>query len=62
MMSQHKTKPHLIRGGVLHNLCAKVGALDGSQVLLVTLTVAGILVQHERSAGLHLSKNWLQIA
>lgn len=45
----------LIRSRVLNNLSAKVGAADGTKVLLVALPVAGILVQHERVASLSLS-------
>ena len=37
---------YLIRWTVLDNLCAQVAALDGSQVLLITLPVASILIQH----------------
>lgn len=36
--------PHLILAGVLHNLCAQVAAFDGTQVLLVALAIAGVLV------------------
>lgn len=48
---------HLIRTGVLNDLSAQVGALDGAQVLLVALPVAGILVQHVGSACLDLTLN-----
>lgn len=39
---------------VLQDLGAQVGALDGAQVLLVGLAVAGVLVQHVGVAGLDL--------
>lgn len=41
--------------GVLHNLGAEVGALDGAQVLLVALAVGGVLEQHVGRAGLGLA-------
>lgn len=44
----------LVRGSVLHNLCAEVGTADSAQVALVAFPVAGILVQHEGHACLHL--------
>lgn len=37
---------HLIFAGVFHYLRAQVAAFDGSQVLLVALPVAGVLVEH----------------
>jgi hypothetical protein len=45
----------LVRGAVLNNLSAQVGASDGTKVLLVALAVAVILVEHERVSGLSLS-------
>ena len=42
--------PYFIRGGVLHYLRAQIAALDGTQVLLVALAVAAVLVQHVRCA------------
>ena len=48
---------YLIWAAVFHNLCTEVGALDGAQVLLVTLAVAGILVEHVGIAGLRLGLN-----
>lgn len=44
----------LIRSSVLDNLTAQVGALDRSQVLLIGLAVAVILVEHVGRARLHL--------
>mmetsp|Transcript_5519 Transcript_5519/g.9404 ORF Transcript_5519/g.9404 Transcript_5519/m.9404 type:complete len:237 (-) Transcript_5519:794-1504(-) len=44
----------LVLGGVLHDLGAEVGTLDGAQVLLVRLAVAGVLVDHVGRAGLDL--------
>ena len=44
----------LIRSRVLNDLSAQVGAADGTEVLLVALAVAGILVEHEGVAGLGL--------
>ncbi len=44
----------LVLGGVLDNLGTKVGRLDGSQVLLVGLAVAVILVEHVGSSGFDL--------
>lgn len=46
---------NLIRGTVLDNLSAQVGAADGTQVLLVALAVAVILVEHEGVTSLGLS-------
>lgn len=40
---------------VLDNFRAQIAALDGTQVLLVRLAVAGVLVQHEWTARLCLS-------
>ena len=45
---------YLIFTCVLYNFCAKVAAFDGSQVLLVTLSVAVILVEHVWGAGFRL--------
>mmetsp|Transcript_73652 Transcript_73652/g.208598 ORF Transcript_73652/g.208598 Transcript_73652/m.208598 type:complete len:573 (-) Transcript_73652:343-2061(-) len=45
---------HLVRGGVLDDLRAQIGAVDGAEVLLVGLAVGVVLVQHVRRAGLHL--------
>mmetsp|Transcript_10323 Transcript_10323/g.17553 ORF Transcript_10323/g.17553 Transcript_10323/m.17553 type:complete len:254 (+) Transcript_10323:1928-2689(+) len=45
---------NFIRCGVLHNFSTQVGALDGSEVLLVRLSVAVIFVEHVRSSGLYL--------
>ncbi|KAI6757641.1 hypothetical protein HG531_003466 [Fusarium graminearum] len=42
----------LIRGAVFNDLSAQVGASDGTKVLLVTLAIAVILVEHERVSGL----------
>mmetsp|Transcript_20190 Transcript_20190/g.56240 ORF Transcript_20190/g.56240 Transcript_20190/m.56240 type:complete len:301 (+) Transcript_20190:1449-2351(+) len=44
----------LLRAGVLNDLSAQVGALDGAQVLLVGLAVAAVLEQHVRVASLDL--------
>ena len=44
----------LLWAGVLNDLRAEVAALDGPQVLLIGLAVAGVLVQHVRVACLHL--------
>jgi hypothetical protein len=44
----------LIRGTVLNDLSAQVGASDGTEVLLVALAVASILVEHEGVSGLGL--------
>lgn len=49
--------PHLVLASVLHNLCAQVATFDGTQVLLVALAIAGILVQHVGSACLRLGLN-----
>lgn len=46
--------PHLVLAGVLHNLCAQVAAFDGTQVLLVALAIAGVLVHHVGSASFRL--------
>ena len=43
-----------VRRGVLDDLGAQVAALDGSEVLLVGLLVARVLVEHVREPGLHL--------
>lgn len=43
--------PHLVLVCVFYNLCAQVAGFDGSQVLLVALPVAGVLVEHVRCAG-----------
>lgn len=48
---------HFVLVRVLQNLCTKVGRLDGSDVLLVGLLVARILVKHVRIAGLYLGLN-----
>ena len=47
-------RPHLVVTGVLHDLRAQVAALDGPQVLLVALLVAGVLVEHVRGPRLRL--------
>lgn len=52
--SQFLLSTHLVFAGVLHDLRAQVAALDGAQVLLVALAVAGVFVQHVRRAGLRL--------
>mmetsp|Transcript_23555 Transcript_23555/g.49046 ORF Transcript_23555/g.49046 Transcript_23555/m.49046 type:complete len:240 (-) Transcript_23555:705-1424(-) len=44
----------LIGGGVLKDLRAEVGGLDGSEILLVGLVVAVVLVEHVRGSGLNL--------
>src|SRR5262249_9622599 len=54
------THRHLIGCRVLDDLRAQVAALDRSQVLMVRLTVACILVEHERSACLDLRLNDLE--
>jgi hypothetical protein len=38
---------NLIRGAVLDDLSVEVGAADSTEVLLVALAVAGVLVQHK---------------
>jgi hypothetical protein len=48
------TNSDLIRGTVLDDLSAQVRASDGTEVLLVALAVAGILVKHEGVSGLGL--------
>merc|ERR1719234_1888195 len=48
---------YLIRSRVLYNFCAKVGTLDGPQVLLVALSVARVLVEHVRSSSFNLRLN-----
>eukprot|EP00438_Fugacium_kawagutii_P014958 Skav234160 [mRNA] locus=scaffold572:66643:67359:- [translate_table: standard] len=45
---------NLIWGGVLNDLCAQIGAMDGAQVLLVGLPIAVVFVQHVGRARLHL--------
>lgn len=47
----------LVGRGVLDDLRAEVGGLDGAEVLLVALEVARVFVQHVRRAGLHLTKS-----
>mmetsp|Transcript_12173 Transcript_12173/g.26968 ORF Transcript_12173/g.26968 Transcript_12173/m.26968 type:complete len:510 (+) Transcript_12173:311-1840(+) len=49
------TDSNLVRGGELNNLGAQIGTANGAQVLLVGLLVAGVLVEHVRSARLHLA-------
>ncbi len=44
----------LVLGSVLNNLGTEVRRLDGTQVLLIGLAVAGVLVEHVRSSGLDL--------
>merc|ERR1719500_1394629 len=51
------TDCNLIRCRVLHNLSAQVGALDGAKVLLVTLPVTSVLVEHVRSSCFDLALN-----
>jgi hypothetical protein len=46
---------NFVRSTVLNDLRAKIGAANSSQVLLVALLVAGILVKHEGVASLGLS-------
>src|ERR1700731_2390219 len=41
---------NLVRSSILDDLSAQIRASDRAQVLLVALPVAGILVQHVRSA------------
>lgn len=48
---------HLVLVCVLQNLCTKVGGFDGSDVLLVGLLVARILVKHVGIACLYLGLN-----
>merc|ERR1719180_715716 len=48
---------YLIRSRVLYNFCAKVGTLDGPQVLLVAPSVASVLVEHVRSSSFNLRLN-----
>ena len=45
---------NLIGGGVLNNLGTEVGALDGTEVLLVGLVVAVVLEEHVGGTGLDL--------
>ena len=45
---------NLIWSAVLYDFRAEIRALDGSEVLLVGLAVARVLVQHVGSAGLDL--------
>lgn len=49
---------HLVLVCVFYNFCAQVAGLDGSQVLLVALPVAGVLVKHVRCAGFCLRLNY----
>ena len=46
-----------IRAGVLDDLGAEVGTLDGAEILLIGLPVAGVLVQHVGGARLDLALN-----
>lgn len=45
-MTSTSFTPHLIFARVLYDLCAQIAGFDGAQVLLITLSVAGILVNH----------------
>jgi hypothetical protein len=45
---------HLISRSILDNLSTKIGASDSAQILLVTLAVAGVFVEHERGPSLGL--------
>merc|ERR1719228_123800 len=51
------TDCHFIWSRVLNNLGTKVGALDSPKVLLVTLPVTGILVEHVWSPSFNLAFN-----
>ena len=46
-----------IGAGVLDDLGAEVGTLDGAEILLVGFPVAGVLVQHVGGARLDLALN-----
>lgn len=48
---------HLVLVCVFYYLCAQVAGFDGSQVLLVALPVAGVLVEHVRCASFRLRLN-----
>ena len=48
---------YLISRAVLYDLRAEVGALNGTQILLVGLAVTGVLVQHVRGPRLDLRFN-----
>ena len=48
------TDGHLVLAAVLNDLGTQVAALDGAQVLLVALAVAGVLVEHVGHARLYL--------
>lgn len=48
---------YLVLVCVFYNLCAQVAGFDGSQVLLVALPVAGVLVEHVWCAGFCLRFN-----
>ena len=47
----------LILRRVLKNISAQIGRLDSSQILLIALTIAGILIKHVRCASLDLRVN-----
>lgn len=46
--------PYLIFACVLYNLCAQIAGFNGTQVLLVALSVAGVLVENIGCAGFSL--------
>jgi hypothetical protein len=48
---------YLVRRAVLDDLGAEIGALDGSQILLIGFSVACVLVEHVRSPSLDLRVN-----
>merc|ERR1719234_2437287 len=48
---------YFIRSRVLYDFCAKVGTLDGPQILLVALSIARVLVEHVGSSGFNLRLN-----
>ena len=48
------SKPYLVRWGVLDDLGAEVGALDGAEILLIALPVAGVLVEDVGRSSLNL--------
>lgn len=45
-MTSTPSTPHLIFARVLYDLCAQIAGFDGAQILLITLSIAGILVNH----------------
>ena len=46
---------YFVLGGVLHDLTTEVGALDGTEILLIRFTVGMILVEHVWSTSFNLT-------